>query len=182
MNNAFWRTMVPDTSIEKEGDEYRCSPRDGQGYRKWARGLEGKKKHEDDKENDIERKSGVDDEGDVGGKGDVEGNVEDNCQFIFGQKGYIGIGPLATKAGDVICVVPGSNLPLMLRPSASAPRPNTFKFLGFCYVHGIMDGEAVDPAKFRRGTPEERIRRQAFGGQGLDLDLLGRLPEDIYLE
>ncbi len=59
------------------------------------------------------------------------------------------------RVGDAICLLFGSNLPVVLRPldqqslqqNASCQR-NTelvhmYSYIGTCYVHGIMDGEAL---------------------------------------
>ena len=155
MNDAFWRTVLIDTIHNNEFNGRRCSRQDILRYRKRVC----------EQGNTVEPSL-----------------LKGDCQFFVGEQGYIGIGPLSTTAGDMIYVVPGANLPLILRPFRQGPRLNTFNFLGFCYVHGIMDGEAVDPVEFRRETPGEKIRRWAFGGHGPDLELLRRLPEDIYLE
>lgn len=40
--------------------------------------------------------------------------------------------------GDVICILLGYEVPILLRPS---PQDDTFIVVGFCYIHGIMDGE-----------------------------------------
>jgi hypothetical protein len=36
----------------------------------------------------------------------------------------------------------GGNVPFVLRP-LPGPQPNTFELVGDCYVHGVMNGEAV---------------------------------------
>ncbi|KAH9840352.1 Heterokaryon incompatibility protein (HET) [Teratosphaeria destructans] len=46
-----------------------------------------------------------------------------------------------TKPGDIVAVLWGSTQPVTLRP---LQRDGEFKFLGLCYVDGIMDGEALD--------------------------------------
>jgi hypothetical protein len=40
--------------------------------------------------------------------------------------------------GDIICVLFGCSLPVVLRK-----KNGYYNFLGECYVHGIMEGEAV---------------------------------------
>lgn len=59
--------------------------------------------------------------------------------FILTRKGFMGLGPGDAEAGDVVCVVRGSNMPVVLRPVAG--KENVYRLLGDCYVHGIMDGE-----------------------------------------
>jgi hypothetical protein len=54
-------------------------------------------------------------------------------------EGYIGLAPLETKAGDIICVLLGSGVPMILRPNGE----ERFSIMGECYCHGIMDGAAL---------------------------------------
>ncbi|KAN0122842.1 Heterokaryon incompatibility protein (HET) domain containing protein [Hyaloscypha variabilis] len=53
-------------------------------------------------------------------------------------KGYMGVGPKVSKAGDVVCVLGGGTVPILLRPANGH-----FQVVGESYVHGIMEGEAV---------------------------------------
>jgi hypothetical protein len=56
---------------------------------------------------------------------------------FFSDKGYIGLVPYDSKAGDLICIIYGAVTPFILRK-----RPETgFQLIGEAYVHGIMDGE-----------------------------------------
>ncbi|KAH6706404.1 heterokaryon incompatibility protein-domain-containing protein [Leptodontidium sp. MPI-SDFR-AT-0119] len=66
--------------------------------------------------------------------------------FLTTRKGYIGNRPNATRSGDEVHLVAGSNWPLMLRKisDATASSPATYRRLGKCYIHGIMDGEAAE--------------------------------------
>ena len=50
-----------------------------------------------------------------------------------------GLGPDDSKVGDLVCVLFGCSVPVVLRRTA----PDDYEFIGECYVHGIMDGEAV---------------------------------------
>ncbi|KUJ21868.1 HET-domain-containing protein [Mollisia scopiformis] len=52
--------------------------------------------------------------------------------------------PYTTEVGDVVAVLAGGQTPFVLRPNGSY-----YRFVGPCYVHGIMDGEAYpeDPGK-----------------------------------
>jgi hypothetical protein len=45
--------------------------------------------------------------------------------------------------GDMVCIVGGAQVPLILREE----NKGILKFIGECYVHGIMDGEAVKDPK-----------------------------------
>jgi hypothetical protein len=54
---------------------------------------------------------------------------------------YIGIAPEGSAKGDIICIFFGCSVPVVLQPQDDGE----FKFIGECYVHGVMDGEAVEP-------------------------------------
>lgn len=57
--------------------------------------------------------------------------------------GYMGMFPLASRLGDLIVVIAGGHNAHVLRQRAEAGR---YTYIGECYVHGIMDGEAMkDP-------------------------------------
>jgi hypothetical protein len=55
--------------------------------------------------------------------------------------GHLGLGPNRARKGDVVFVVPGNETPLVLRPLPGTQ--DRFTFVGECYVHGIMDGQAL---------------------------------------
>lgn len=38
----------------------------------------------------------------------------------------------------------GANMPFILRKAPSADYQNSYSVVGVCYVHGIMDGKAVN--------------------------------------
>ena len=59
-------------------------------------------------------------------------------RLITTNEGYMGLAPAATRAGDFVAIVPGCDVPLVLRPEG-----NCFRILGEAYVHGIMSGEIV---------------------------------------
>jgi hypothetical protein len=58
-------------------------------------------------------------------------------------KGYLGLYPRRVNVGDVVYVFDSCYLPYVLRSVGSEDK---FKFIGECFVYGIMDGEAVNPA------------------------------------
>lgn len=61
------------------------------------------------------------------------------------QKVLYGLSPPTAKAGDKICILFGCSVPVLLRSDLSPTKePSEFyNFGGECYVHGMMDGEAV---------------------------------------
>ena len=63
------------------------------------------------------------------------------------EKGYIGLGPLATEVGDLVCVLEGHKAPVILHR-----RGSHYIFVGDCDVVGIMNGEVLEAVK--RGEAE----------------------------
>ncbi|KIJ59472.1 hypothetical protein HYDPIDRAFT_43975 [Hydnomerulius pinastri MD-312] len=59
--------------------------------------------------------------------------------FATTSVGYVGIVPRTVKPGDWVCVLLGGELPFVLSEAGD----NQFKFIGECYLHGIMDGEVM---------------------------------------
>jgi hypothetical protein len=55
------------------------------------------------------------------------------------KSGYIGTGPRYMEEGDLICVLYGGQTPFVLRREAWG----NYRFIGDCYIHGIMNGEAL---------------------------------------
>lgn len=59
--------------------------------------------------------------------------------------GYAGMVPEKAEAGDLVCTFDGCPVPYVLRltnPSKAAEEPSIFRFIGHCYIHGIMHGDA----------------------------------------
>jgi hypothetical protein len=59
------------------------------------------------------------------------------------EKHTIALGPPNTEAGDVICILHGSKLPIVLRR-----QDDKWGLVGQCYVDGAMFGEAVTWTEF----------------------------------
>lgn len=57
--------------------------------------------------------------------------------------GYIGLGPVGVCRGDSIWILPGADVPFVLRPA----RDGGLTVVGEAYVHRIMDGEFFELAK-----------------------------------
>ena len=78
--------------------------------------------------------------------------AKENRMFFKTDQGRIGFRPPDICLGDCVFAVRGANMPLILRPTATPdvetiPRLAVdgycYYLVGYCYVHGIMDGEAV---------------------------------------
>ena len=52
--------------------------------------------------------------------------------------GYLVLGPESAQSGDTIAVLFGCQVPVIVRQHA-----DHYEFIGTCYVHGIMQGEAL---------------------------------------
>jgi hypothetical protein len=55
------------------------------------------------------------------------------------KQGHLGLGPGATRQGDLVVVMLGCPNPMILRET----RPGQFKVVGETYCDGIMSGEAL---------------------------------------
>jgi hypothetical protein len=66
--------------------------------------------------------------------------------FFVTKSGYMGIGPEGTRAGDQVWVFHGGNVPFVMRKVGKGEEGDAplLKLVGNAYVHGIMDGEALD--------------------------------------
>ncbi|RYP21724.1 hypothetical protein DL765_002080 [Monosporascus sp. GIB2] len=62
---------------------------------------------------------------------------------FLGAAGFVGVGPLGVRAGDVICVFYGGSFPYILREVESGVTWGTYELVGEAYCDGIMDGEAL---------------------------------------
>ncbi|EMT71127.1 heterokaryon incompatibility protein-domain-containing protein [Fusarium oxysporum II5] len=77
-----------------------------------------------------------------------------NRRFFRTEKGYMGLGPPDIQPGDTICLLLGGCVAYALRRSAQ----ETWIYVGECYIHGIMDGEAaVNATDDKTGFAEYRI-------------------------
>lgn len=85
---------------------------------------------------------------------DIRGDIprflattEELCRgrcFFVTDSGLMGLGPRIMSTGDELCVLFGSQVPFVLRP---LPLKQQYRLCGESYVHGIMDGEAIDELK-----------------------------------
>ena len=60
-------------------------------------------------------------------------------RLITTKRGYLGLVNDGTRPGDQVCIFLGCRMPVMLRPMGEH-----FLFLGECYIHGLMFGEAME--------------------------------------
>ena len=69
----------------------------------------------------------------------VIGLMNKNRRFCATIGGRIGMVPRSAAAGDIVCVLYGGRVPFVLRPCEKG-----YTLIGECYIHGLMDGEAMD--------------------------------------
>ena len=58
-------------------------------------------------------------------------------RFFVTSQGRFGLGPASLRAEDVVCVLLGSDVPVVLQPGIR----NQYFFRGQVYVDGLMDYE-----------------------------------------
>jgi hypothetical protein len=73
-------------------------------------------------------------------------NILPGRRLIKSCSNLLGLAPMYTEPGDKICILFGSQVPFILRKEESH-----WIIIGECYIHGIMDGDAVDTAAEESG-------------------------------
>ncbi|KAF2451743.1 HET-domain-containing protein [Karstenula rhodostoma CBS 690.94] len=64
------------------------------------------------------------------------------CIFKAGND-YIGLAPLGTRQGDIVCILLGCRYPVVLRAFQENQPDSTWQVFGPCRVPGIMSGEII---------------------------------------
>lgn len=67
-------------------------------------------------------------------------------RFFVTEMGYLGAAPVSARVGDSVCVFQGGGVPYVVR--ASEAETVGWRFVGECYVHGIMAGEVLKREEF----------------------------------
>ncbi|KAF4986100.1 hypothetical protein FDECE_16124 [Fusarium decemcellulare] len=62
-------------------------------------------------------------------------------RIVRTKTGLIGTATWDVREGDLVCVLYGGQTPFVLRKDEDCP--GKYRFVGDCYVHGIMEGEAL---------------------------------------
>lgn len=62
-------------------------------------------------------------------------------RFVITERGYLGLTPDQPRQGDVLAVLYGGELPVILH---AFKENGEYQLVGESYVHGIMNGEALD--------------------------------------
>jgi hypothetical protein len=67
-----------------------------------------------------------------------------NRKFLVSEKNkWIGLAPTAAEVNDVLVILHGCSVPVVLRPVKEEGDVVGWLLVGECYVHGMMDGEAM---------------------------------------
>lgn len=66
-------------------------------------------------------------------------------RFAATDIGLVGYVPMRAKKGDLVCILFGSEVPFVVRKEAEGK----YLLVGECYMHGIMEGEAVETGATR---------------------------------
>lgn len=78
-----------------------------------------------------------------------------NRKFLVSRsKALIGLAPMTAQPGDVICILHGCSVPVVLR-SQTLDGVASWTFIGECYVHGMMDGEAMEMGHLGAGQADK---------------------------
>lgn len=65
-------------------------------------------------------------------------------RLITTERGYVGMAPETGERGDVVAVLLGCSVPIVLRELKNDGNGDVrWRIVGECYVHGIMNGEAM---------------------------------------
>jgi hypothetical protein len=68
--------------------------------------------------------------------------IRHSRRLFWTKKGFLGLGPMSAKVGDMVCIFKGGRVPYVIR---KIPHESSyFNFIGDCYIHALMNGEAMD--------------------------------------
>lgn len=69
--------------------------------------------------------------------------------FLITDNGRMGLAAKIAQPGEVVCVFHGSPLPFLIRKAGGY-----YRFMGQCYVHGIVEGEVLEDLEAGRMKEE----------------------------
>ena len=144
--NAFWRTLCHDCSLDDAKDPLRrATTDDGLVHDEWWWNciVERNSESFEEKEKLMNPASCC-----LRLQRTVNDLCTDRC-FFMSSSGYIGLVPSTSIIGDRVCVLAGGRTPYVLCPShkktgEDVSNSHEYTFVGDAYVHGLMDGEALD--------------------------------------
>ncbi|CZR65731.1 uncharacterized protein PAC_15631 [Phialocephala subalpina] len=104
--------------------------------------------------------------------------ADDRKLFITSQ-GRLGIGPLCLEPTDIICVLFGGNSLYALRP---IPGTGEHYFLGECYIHGLMNGDAMESYQQGEFHVAQGLLRACSGAAQTTQSRTAKVSADSTLE
>ncbi|EPE28385.1 hypothetical protein GLAREA_09505 [Glarea lozoyensis ATCC 20868] len=72
-------------------------------------------------------------------------------RYFVTNRGYMGFCPIYSRVGDLICLLPGTSVPIILRKIQ-----DHYVLVGECYCHGMMKGEIFNT------LGEDNVEEQVF--------------------
>ena len=146
ISNAYWRTLCHDSSLENTTYPLRRVTNDDrfvhdEWWWRWMIILNGRL-HLEKPATPSQFQCWREFE-------DAVQDLSTGRSFFISSSGYIGLVPSTTVVGDRICVLSGGKVPFVLRPHREQSQDDNshsleYTFIGDAYVHGLMDGEAMD--------------------------------------
>lgn len=62
-------------------------------------------------------------------------------RFVVTKGGFVGVVPNMARIGDVVAILKGGRVPFIVQKSVA--RPGSFRLVGECYIHCMMNGEGL---------------------------------------
>lgn len=140
-DDVFWRTLIGDRTLT----ERPAQPIYGEYYRRWTHQMSECLFHENSPQ--IDSLIAELDTPDMVAWSDALERCAMGRRLCVTSKGFIGMVPPRTESCDEIALIFGAATPFVIRhPNGRCDGSKgcnlPFLFVGECYVHGIMDGEA----------------------------------------
>ena len=117
---AFWRTLIADAIGDERATEAELT---AEMFNVWSGRAEAPKEENNFAESFASAVL----------------RASHNRRFSITSNGYMVLAPAGAEEGDLVCVLLGGQPPFILRIE-----DGHFYLVGACYVHGIMDGEAME--------------------------------------
>ncbi|KAL9024164.1 MAG: hypothetical protein Q9196_006719 [Gyalolechia fulgens] len=65
-------------------------------------------------------------------------------RLVTTERGYVGMALETVERGDAVAVLYGCSMPIVLRESKTNGGDSRWRVIGECYLHGMMNGEAME--------------------------------------
>ncbi|KAF5544652.1 heterokaryon incompatibility 6 OR allele [Fusarium mexicanum] len=150
---ARWRVPIGDIYWTWEGDQQRAEPEIAAFHKQFLQELElfGEMTRLAAGGEDVSDKCLQWEEEHRGAE--TKHNYRESMRKMQGKRpfltrmGYLGMGPVEGRAGDVVAVFCGGRIPFVLRPVEGLSELGGFSYIGEAYCDGVMDGEVTSKAK-----------------------------------